>query len=282
MFGSTAVMQAQDTNSEIGRYLILRLSFAGVSIDGNVRENFRDYINRSCKLFSEKYHGGGQLMRPVDVNARNALDTLQDTFGIAQLSGRQIYLIVDDCDRFTSKPVLGHMESMLHSWGEVVKEGTVGGKVARAFFTGVPPQFLANGLSSLSMVKDLTFAPKMQGLFGLAEADVKRGLEAVDTLSEAERRRCLEMMCEQYGGYRFVDTQKDSLYNTQNVLYFLYHLEQYGYPPAKDPVAIRSMHSDCVSGTMPLERSYGNDAAASASSGESAAPLLVPPAPFCQ
>ena len=148
-------MGVQGTISEMGRYLILRLNFGAISSDGDVQANFRNYANCSCKQFSRKY--AGQLKRPIEINARNELDTLQDTFGVTKLSGHRIYLIVDHCDAFvkrlllkidTSMPDLGRKqyeitvsdkESMLRSWGSIIKGGTASGAIARAFFTGVAP-----------------------------------------------------------------------------------------------------------------------------------------------
>lgn len=101
---------------EMGKYLVLRLSFSGVSTDGDVRASFRDTINRAAKLFSEKYHDAGLLKLPVEISPTNELVTLRRLFDLVALSGQQIYLIVDECDAFvhrlllsvdTSQPDLG-------------------------------------------------------------------------------------------------------------------------------------------------------------------------------
>ena len=251
-------MGVQGTTSEMGRYLILRLNFGTISADGDVQAKFRNYVNRSCKLFSEKY--AGQLKRPIEINARNELDTLQDTFGVTELSGHQIYLIVDECDAFmkrlllkidTSKPDLGRKqyemtvsdkERMLRCWGSVIKGGT-SGPIARAFFTSVAPQSFADSLSGLDTLIDLTFCPWLQGMLGLTEVDVKQGLQAIQTLSHEERDKYLEVMREHYGGFRFVNTQKDTLFNPRCVLQFLHHLEQHNRPPD-------NLINPAVSGTM--------------------------------
>jgi hypothetical protein len=243
-------MKKKLTTEEMGKYLVLRLSFSGVSDDGDVKVNFRKNINRAAKLFSDKYYKAGLLERPVEIDPNSELDTLQDLFGVVELSGRKIYLIVDECDAFvnrlllsvdTSQPDLGRQqyelvvsgkESMLRNWGNVIKEGTVR-TIARAFFTGVAPQAFSDGLSSLNMVKDLTFSPKFEGLFGLTEDDVSRGLDMITHLTAEQRAQHLEQMRAQYDGYRFVPTQKEPLFNSQYVLYYLDHLEEHGAPPAQ-------------------------------------------------
>jgi hypothetical protein len=108
-----------------------------------------------------------------------------------KFSSREIYLIVDDCDAFitrallskdTSKPDLGRSqyetdvagaERMIRSWGNVIKEGTVG-TIARAFFTGVAPVAFDDGLSCLDIMHDLRFDPELEGLCGFTADDASR------------------------------------------------------------------------------------------------------------
>jgi hypothetical protein len=172
----------------MGKYLVLSFCFSNVSPDGDVEANFRDHVNNAVSAFSEKYHDAGLLKRPVVIQPNNALSSLERLFDLVELSGQQIYLIVDECDSFanrlllsvdTANPDLGlkqyerivaGRESMLRNWGNVIKAGTTR-PIARALFTGVAPQAFADGLSSLNMVKDLTFRSDFAGLFGLTGED---------------------------------------------------------------------------------------------------------------
>ena len=242
-------MKKNLTTEEMGKYLVLSLSFSGVSPEGDVMKNFRKNINNSVQDFSEKYHNAGLLNRLVEIDSEDCLSTLQRLFSVVRLSGHKIYLIVDECDAFvnrlllsvdTSKPDLGRQqyelvvsgkESMLRNWGNVIKEGTVR-TIARAFFTGVAPQAFSDGLSSLNMVKDLTFDSDLEGLFGLTADDVSRGLGMITHLTAEQRTQHLEQMRVQYDGYRFVPMQKEPLFNPQYVMYYLGHLDRKGVPPA--------------------------------------------------
>ena len=249
IFGETDIMKKQLTTKEMGKYLVLSLSFSAVSPEGDVKMNFRKNINAAARIFSTKYHDAGLLKRPVEIDPEDELVTLMNLFGVVKLSGKQIYLIVDECDAFvnrlllrvdTSKPDLGlkqyklivsGKESMLRDWGNVIKAGTVG-TIARAFFTGVTPVAFSDGLSSLNMVKDLTFAPKFESMFGLTADNVKRGLSMIEHLTPANRTEYLEQMRAQYDGYLFLPTQKVPLFNPQYVLYFLDHLDRHRVPPS--------------------------------------------------
>jgi len=242
-------MRKQLTTTEMGKYLVLRLSFSNVAPDQDIEKNFRDCINGAVQSFSKKYVKAGLLDGPIDVDRENHLYSLNQLFSEVKISGRQIYLIVDECDSFvnrlllsvdTNKPDLGlkeykavvsGKESMLRNWGNVIKGGTVSSTIARAFFTGVAPQALGDGLSSLNMVDDLTSDPEVSGLFGLTEADVSRGLSMIDGLTPDLRTKHLEQMRALYDGYRFTITQKEPLFNTQYVLYYLDQLDRSGSPP---------------------------------------------------
>ena len=65
MFGETDIMRKQLTTKDMGKYLVLRLSFSGVAPDENVKTNFRDYINGKVLDFSEKYVEAGLLNSPI-------------------------------------------------------------------------------------------------------------------------------------------------------------------------------------------------------------------------
>ena len=50
MFAGTDILTKKLTTEEMGSYLVLRLSFSGVSADGDVKVNFRKYINTAVKM----------------------------------------------------------------------------------------------------------------------------------------------------------------------------------------------------------------------------------------
>ena len=136
MFGETDIMRKQLTTTEMGKYLVLRLSFSDVASDEDIERTFRNCINGAVLDFSNKSVKAGLLDGPINVNPENHLYSLNRLFSKVELSGRQIYLIVDEYDSFitrlllsvdTSKPDLGlkeyetvvsGKESMLRNWGK--------------------------------------------------------------------------------------------------------------------------------------------------------------------
>ena len=106
MFGETDIMRKQLTTTEMGKYLVLRLSFSGVAPDKDVERNFRNYVNDAVLDFSKKYVKAGLLDDPIDVDREDCLYSLKRLFSEVQISGRQIYLIVDECDSFVNRLLL--------------------------------------------------------------------------------------------------------------------------------------------------------------------------------
>ncbi len=261
MFGRTDIVKQNLTTKEMGKYLVLSFCFSQVSSDGDVEANFRQHINNTVDAFSEKYFKAGLLERPIVIDPDNAHSSLESLFSLVELSGQQIYLIVDECDSFvnrlllsvdTSKPDLGlqqyeatvaERESMLRSWGNVIKAGTTRA-ISRAFFTGVVPPTFDDGLAGLNMVENITFDSDFAGLFGLTQEDVRQGLLKIDHLTPQQRDEYAEQMRVKYGGYRFVQEQDAAVvYNPQHVLYFLDHLDRKGVPPTR---LVNPADSDCT------------------------------------
>ena len=90
MFGKTDIMRKQLTTTEMGKYLVLQLSFSDVAPDEDIKRNFRDYINDAVLDFSKKYVKAGLLDGPINVNPKNHLYSLNRLFSEVKGSGRQI------------------------------------------------------------------------------------------------------------------------------------------------------------------------------------------------
>jgi hypothetical protein len=257
-------MKQKLTTKGMGSYLVLRFDFSDVSVKLDARASFRKTINDSIKDFSKKYCKAGFLLEPVEIDIEDYAASIRNLVTVSKDNNQKIYLIVDEVDSFvnrlimsvdTGKPDSGlqqyedlvkDKEDMLREWGACIKKGTNEGVIARSFFTGISPQAFSDGLSSLNMVTDLTFATAVEGLFGIKEADVRRGLNMIEGLEADELERHLDFMRAQYNGYRFVETQKEALYNSQYVLYYLHSLDVTGKAPKRIMDEAVSSTSDVV------------------------------------
>ena len=61
MFGETDIMKKNLTTEEMGKYLVLSLSFSGVSPEGDVMKNFRKNINTRCRISPKSITRQGSL-----------------------------------------------------------------------------------------------------------------------------------------------------------------------------------------------------------------------------
>ncbi len=224
--------------------MVMFFSFNEVSSDGDLYSNFNFYVNDIISNFAEKYN-----VKNVAIDPNNAANSLSSLFRCVKQEDGEIYIIVDEIDSFmsymlvsidTGTEVIGKQNyekliskgsNVIRSWGNVVKTGT-NNVVKRLFITGVAPIALADGMSSLNSVADITFRPQFAGMFGFAQSDVERALQdcfemkgwMMDERNYNEYSKHLNIMKTYYNGYHFMDTQEESMYNPQSCLYYLQEL----------------------------------------------------------
>ena len=182
------------------------------------------------------------------INTQNHLNSIENLFDVVRRAKEKVYLIVDEYDSFANRLLLeidttssdlglgqyrsavADKEAMLRSFGNVLKTGTMT-VLRRMFFTGVTPMAFSDGLSSLNMVEDISYSPHFEMLFGFTEDEIKVGLEHVIPGSESDIARHLEVMRDNFNGYRFNRKQVQSVFNPQMCLHYLKHLQWNGKPP---------------------------------------------------
>ena len=229
-------------------FLILYFSFSNVDTAGSLRDNFRDHVNRRIEDFSKRYKD--ILKEDIEINYHNHVDSMEQLFDVVGRADEEVYLIVDEYDSFanrllleidTTVPDLGRAqyksdvadkESLLRTFGNVLKTATRT-VLKRMFFTGVTPMAFSDGLSSLNMVQDISDNPKFESLFGFSEDEVKLGLEQIlpgkPTTEFIDTH--LEIMRDNFNGYRFNTQQVARVFNPQMCLYYMNSLKVFGKPP---------------------------------------------------
>ena len=196
--------------------------------------------------FSDRYRE--ILKKDIVINSQNHVNSLENLFSVVRIANEKVYLIVDEYDSFANRLLLevdttssdlglshylstvADKEAMLRSFGNVLKTATMT-VLSRMFFTGVTPMAFCDGLSSLNMVKDISDSPKFEMLFGFTEDEIKVGLEQVIPGRESDIASHLEIMRDNFDGYRFNRKQAQSVFNPQMCLYYLDRLQEYGEPP---------------------------------------------------
>ena len=147
----------------------------------------------------------------------------------------RLYLLIDEYDNFANTILAHHGADAYHelthgsgfyrNFFAALKAGAgrSGGGLERLFITGVSPITLDDVTSGFNIGKNISLLPEFNAALGFTEAEV-RGL--LQTYREAgalalDEETALDVMREWYDGYRFAEDAKETVYNTDMVLYFL-------------------------------------------------------------
>ena len=147
----------------------------------------------------------------------------------------RLYLLIDEYDNFANTILAHHGADAYHelthgsgfyrNFFAALKAGAgrSGGGLERLFITGVSPITLDDVTSGFNIGKNISLLPEFNAALGFTEAEV-RGL--LQTYREAgalalDEETALNVMREWYDGYRFAEDAKETVYNTDMVLYFL-------------------------------------------------------------
>ena len=183
-------------------------------------------INYEVERCAKKYN-----LR-IDINPTNELNSMARLADAVGDAGGQLYVIIDEYDRFANKLMFENPElyktivagetrvlgsSPIRSFFETLKMLTATHGV-RSFATGVTPIALADASGANDRV-DLSNDEDFADVCGFTEADIKRGLSLIAHMSDEERDRALVMMREYYNSYLFEGSTL--LYNSTLSLYFL-------------------------------------------------------------
>ena len=101
--------------------------------------------------------------------------------------------------------------------------GRSGGGLERLFITGVSPITLDDVTSGFNIGKNISLLPEFNAVLGFTETEV---IGLLKTYCDAgaldmDPNAALGVMRDWYGGYRFAKNAKETVYNTDMVLYFL-------------------------------------------------------------
>ena len=209
------------------RYCILRFNFSGINTESE-ETTMRGFKNRtiaSIKLFTERYGMDFYINEE-----REAEDILNDVFKAfyIQMPDDKIYVIIDEYDHFANE-LLGfypeHFRRLVskngrvRKWYEVLKEGTET-VVDRIFITGVAPITLDSLTSGFNIGKDITQDIEYNDMMGFTKNELIAILDS-QGIKKEEQEKILQIMKENYDGYKFCLNAENQIYNSNMCLYFL-------------------------------------------------------------
>jgi len=223
-------------------YIILKLSFANViSNQGKEKlvESFDSIVSIEIAKCLEKYSdifNGDTLPSEYRV----ATYALQYLIGKAELKGEKVMLLIDEYDNFANNIMIRDRrlyEDLLHGDGYIktfykgIKEGTAQGVISKIFITGVSPIMLDDITSGANIFTITSNDKNLNSMLGLTLGEVETIVEYYKISSIVDKDELMDLLKGYCNGYKFNEDVKETVYNTDMVLYILNNIiQKEGYP----------------------------------------------------
>lgn len=231
------------------RYLILKLDFSGVGLQGGVEamhEALVEGLRLRIRDFFLKYQALlpgllGEWLTHVD-RLRSPSTLLGGFLDFLRPSPYPMYILVDEYDKLVNDLIARNDHGAYHDvlaasgWLRLMYERikiATDHLVQRVFMTGISPIMLNDLASGFNITKNLSLSEEYSDLCGFSQGEVEALLD--HTLAAGgytlSREQVLDDLRRYYNGYRFSGRRGDRLYNPSAVLNFLAELN----PPDKYP-----------------------------------------------
>jgi len=226
---------------EKNSYLILNFNFSEVNpqID-KVEESFNEYTDDCFLFFGIKYQDllGDRYFKLMD-NKKSPHGKLSFLLRYVGMLGHKVYILVDEYDNFantilsttgqTAYHELTHGAGFFRFFFNVLKGAAdrMDTGVGRMFITGVSPVTMDDVTSGFNIGQQISLYPEFNELLGFTKQNVINILEYYGL----EPNKLLPLMQEWYDNYRFSSQAKQSMFNTDMVLYFIKNYLRRNAPP---------------------------------------------------
>ncbi len=214
-------------------YYTITFSFSGINTDTEINTvaGFNNKIASGIIQFENR----NNLKLNVDFK-KNASDMITEFLSkMSNAIDGKVYILIDEYDHFANELLGFNYEFFRDSVGkngfvrkfyESIKEATMTGIVDRLFITGVTSITLDSMTSGFNIASNLTFEPMLNEMLGFTEDEVKALSE--HTLGETIT---IEKLKSYYNGYLFHPEGKQSVYNSDMVLYYFNHFQRRNREP---------------------------------------------------
>ncbi|MGM9977720.1 MAG: AAA family ATPase [Clostridium sp.] len=217
-------------------YYILKFNFSGLitETEDSLIESFSQACNKAYDEFVNKYSLN------IDYKImKYPSDTFNMFLGKVRFKiNKPIYVIIDEYDHFANELLsfktdlfssIVSKTGFIRKWYEVLKIGTES-IVSRIFATGVSPITLDSLTSGFNISTDITRYERFNAMMGFTEDEV-RSLIKRTVQNEDEIDKIIKEMKVNYNGYLFSIKGKETIFNSDMVLYYLKHIEENKLPP---------------------------------------------------
>lgn len=220
---------------------ILKFNFSGVISQGTVEEIENSFNVRvwSClNSFFERYQSTlrvENIMESQITPLKKASDMLARFIDFMADNEVKYYLLIDEYDNFANNILADHGKDRYHkithgtgflrNFFTIIKSGTDSRTVEKMFATGVSPLVMSDVTSGFNVGENISQDAMFNEMAGFSEDEVKTMVEyyiAEKVIPEQDRNRVLTTMKAVYDGYRFSAKSKETIYNSNSVLYLIH------------------------------------------------------------
>ncbi len=214
-------------------YLILKFNFSGINTATN-ETTFKGFLSKVEKAVRSL------VGLHSDLFGVDALDSLQNLpspeeallvlYELIKLKrvDKKLYVLIDEYDQFTNEMVAYRFEEFkkvvgrngwVRKFYETLKIGADDGIVDRTFITGVTPVTLDSLTSGFSNASDISTDLQFAEMMGFTHEEVKVILQKIG-IEKGRLEVILKDLKKWYNGYLFHKEAKNTIYNSEMLLYF--------------------------------------------------------------
>ena len=235
VFQGTDIGRAATANHN--RHVVLRFNFSAFN---NALETLERNFEIYCDIKFESALTRHPDLFPRDVaKSLCAKPTINHKLGALFdhcLAHRiPLCILIDEYDNFANTILaergadayhsFTHGSGFYRSFFATLKAGAETDSVDRLFITGVSPVTMDDVTSGFNIGANISMLPEFNELLGFTEAEVRGMLEMYRErgVFDQDVDEVLGLMREWYNGYRFSERAENEVYNTDMVLFYLYH-----------------------------------------------------------
>jgi hypothetical protein len=217
-------------------YCIMKFDFSAVDIT-RYNESFRVNLLLTIKNFVEDYH--------IDLKfaSDNPIDRFRELFDHCSKNNLPIYIFIDEYDNFVNKLLVNDMgnykdavttkEALYKQFFTMLKVGTSSNNSAirKMFFTGVSPLALYDVTSGSNIGSNISLNRKFNDFTGVTQDEL---INIIKHYQLEDKKDLIVMRCnEWYNSYRFHSDVEHTIYNSDMILYYIYHLKSDDKEPSQ-------------------------------------------------
>ncbi len=209
-------------------YQVLLMDFSGIATGAHelLIQNFDHKVSNAIRAFLVRYGYPDSAQREIDTET-SPQARISAFFRLA--SAHKILLLIDEYDHFANsllvedrtlfQSVMGK-GGFVRSFYEVLKSATMTGVLDRLFITGVTPLMLDSLTSGFNMTENLSTHRDFNTVMGFTHAETRQLLQPLVNQCGLDMDTLMRDVSDWYNGYRFYPDTKETVFNSDMVLYF--------------------------------------------------------------